>query len=350
MAWYTDEQYMMISDSREKKSIAASAFKQRTHCGKGGSVKFPSDYLTKKERDAMNGEVKSYRMNEPISWEEFSEWPTEHKVTYIKKLRERFGVNDKYIADMFGIACNIMLAYFREFGLDAKTACDDNFEREKFFAWRTGANTDLVQENATASETENAEELDLTAPMSWDKFKELPDEKKIQYVKWIRETFEAPDSWIAKALDAAQTAFGNTIRRLNIGAGKGHMKGKAKGAWNKEGFMNWCGMTEVSVVKNPSVKPQEAVEAENEVAISEVSHTDEVVRVEETPCKTPTELNDYLSDYRKYVQACAEKKRQSTPVNGNMTFECRAVDALEVIHKLLGDANVRIKVEWEVVG
>ena len=49
MAWYTDEQYEMIRDSREKKSIAASAFKQKTHCGKGGRVKFPSDYMSKKE-------------------------------------------------------------------------------------------------------------------------------------------------------------------------------------------------------------------------------------------------------------------------------------------------------------
>ena len=46
MAWYSDEQFAMIEDCREKKSTAASAFKQRTHCGKGGGVKLASDFMT----------------------------------------------------------------------------------------------------------------------------------------------------------------------------------------------------------------------------------------------------------------------------------------------------------------
>lgn len=157
MAWYTDEQYAMIQDSREKKSIAASAFKQRTHCGKGGSVKFPSDYLSRKELNAMNGECKSYRMNAPMSWSEFVEWPNEHKVSYIKRIREKFGVSDQYIAEMFGVATNIFLMYLKELGLDAKIKCDENWGRQKFYAWRSGAKTELVKENSEPVE-ETAEE------------------------------------------------------------------------------------------------------------------------------------------------------------------------------------------------
>lgn len=55
MAWYSDEQYTMIQDSREKKSIAASAFKQRTHCGKCGGVRLPSDSMSKKELKVLYG-------------------------------------------------------------------------------------------------------------------------------------------------------------------------------------------------------------------------------------------------------------------------------------------------------
>lgn len=46
-----DEEYLFVSDSRDKKITARSAGKRRTHNGKRGSVRFPSDHLTKKEFD-----------------------------------------------------------------------------------------------------------------------------------------------------------------------------------------------------------------------------------------------------------------------------------------------------------
>ena len=62
MAWLPDEQYVLREDTREKAITARSARHTRTHCGKGGAVKFPSDYLSKKELKAMNGETKSYNI------------------------------------------------------------------------------------------------------------------------------------------------------------------------------------------------------------------------------------------------------------------------------------------------
>ena len=58
-----DEEYLFHQTCREQKNIARSARNKRTHNGKGGRVKFPSDYMTKKELQKMNGEVKSYRLN-----------------------------------------------------------------------------------------------------------------------------------------------------------------------------------------------------------------------------------------------------------------------------------------------
>ena len=45
----TDERYTFVSDVRDKKRTARGAFNKRTHCGKGGAVKFPSDFMSKKE-------------------------------------------------------------------------------------------------------------------------------------------------------------------------------------------------------------------------------------------------------------------------------------------------------------
>lgn len=97
-----DEEYLFHTDCRDKKSVARSARSKRTHNGKRGRVKLPSDYMTKKELNAMNGEVKSYRLNEPMSWKEFRAMPDDIKVTYVKLLREKFGVPDSHIAEMMG--------------------------------------------------------------------------------------------------------------------------------------------------------------------------------------------------------------------------------------------------------
>ena len=104
MSKLPDEQWDMIEDSISKKRTAQSARHRRTHCGKGGSVKFPSDYMTKKELKAMNGECKSYRLNDPMMWEEFKQLPDDIKTMYIKGIREKYDIPDKYLADAMGIA------------------------------------------------------------------------------------------------------------------------------------------------------------------------------------------------------------------------------------------------------
>lgn len=103
MALMPDEQYVMISDSIEKKKIAHSSHNRKTHCGKGGRVKFPSDYLSKKELKAMNGEVKSYNLNKPMTWEEFRSMPQDLQIMYIKKLRNEFGVPDSVLGKAMGV-------------------------------------------------------------------------------------------------------------------------------------------------------------------------------------------------------------------------------------------------------
>ena len=104
MSKLPDEQWDMIEDSISKKRTAQSARHRRTHCGKGGSVKFPSDYMTKKELKAMNGEVKSYRLNEPMTWKEFKKLPNDIKAMYIKSIREKYDIPDKYLAEVMGVA------------------------------------------------------------------------------------------------------------------------------------------------------------------------------------------------------------------------------------------------------
>lgn len=98
-----DERFVFIDDIRQKKNVARSAHNRRTHNGKRGAVKLPSDFLTAKELKAMNGEVKTYRLNDPMAWYEFNAMPDDVKISYIKALREKFHVSDSKIAKMMNV-------------------------------------------------------------------------------------------------------------------------------------------------------------------------------------------------------------------------------------------------------
>lgn len=118
MSRLPDEQWAMIEDSIDKKKIARSSHNRRSHCGKGGSVKFPSDYMSKKELKAMNSEVKSYRMNDPMSWSEFKQLPDDLKVTYIKNLREKYKVPNFALAKAMRVGATNFSKLMNKLGLD----------------------------------------------------------------------------------------------------------------------------------------------------------------------------------------------------------------------------------------
>ena len=100
---FSDEQWEMIKDSINKKNIARSSHNKRTHCGSSGGVRLPSDFMTKKELQSMNSDVTCYRINDPMSWNEFKKLPDDLKILYLKFIREKFKAPDSIIAKAFGI-------------------------------------------------------------------------------------------------------------------------------------------------------------------------------------------------------------------------------------------------------
>lgn len=101
-----DEKYVFITDCAEKKRTARGIHNKRTHAGKCGKVIFPSDYLTRKDREAMNSEVKTYALNRPMLWKEFKLLPDDVRREYIENLQKRFDVQQKDLAVMFGVSVN----------------------------------------------------------------------------------------------------------------------------------------------------------------------------------------------------------------------------------------------------
>jgi hypothetical protein len=134
-----DETFVFISDVKDKKTTARSARHQRTHTGKGGRVRLPSDNLSKKELQKMNGECKSYRLNEPMAWKEFKAMPDDIKVTYIKLLREKFDVPDCELYKMFGTDKDTLSRYFKKLNLRVpRKNVHREWKKDEWFAWVHG--------------------------------------------------------------------------------------------------------------------------------------------------------------------------------------------------------------------
>ena len=92
-----DETYAFIEDVKERKSTARGAIHKKNG-SKSKKCTLPSDYLTKKEREKMNGEVKNWNMNTFYTWDEFKEMPDDLKPAYISTISQKYNVSLPTIA------------------------------------------------------------------------------------------------------------------------------------------------------------------------------------------------------------------------------------------------------------
>ena len=141
----------------------------------------------------------------------------------------------------------------------------------------------------------------LNDQMTWAEFKAMPDDIKIRYIKALRSKFNVSDTEIGVMLGVSQTAISKEIRRLGIGEGR--RSGRVK--WDKDGWCAWCNGLKLEKMEAPAVEEKEEA----------VTEPEEVTLI---------------------------------PVKGMMTLEGGADDAVAVIVNMLGKANVRLTVSWEV--
>lgn len=105
-----------IADVADKKRTARSAHNKAYTPRR---VRFPSDYLTEKERKQMNSDVASYNLNQPMSWAEYKRLPDDLKEQYLRKLRERYGASAAAIGKMMGVNRVTVSKELKNFGIPA---------------------------------------------------------------------------------------------------------------------------------------------------------------------------------------------------------------------------------------
>lgn len=104
----TDERYTFISDVRDKKRVARGYYNK---VRQGGRIKMPSDYMNRKEKRKLNGEIKTYNLSAPMTWKAFRLMPDHIQVEYVEGLRGKYKTNGALLAKMFGVSNASVIAW-----------------------------------------------------------------------------------------------------------------------------------------------------------------------------------------------------------------------------------------------
>lgn len=97
------ERFVAQQTERERKSIAASARRRKTHNGKSGCT-LPHENMSRKELLAMNGEVKEYNLSKPMDWKEFKALPMNLQEAYIYQLVKKYDISMTSFARMLKVS------------------------------------------------------------------------------------------------------------------------------------------------------------------------------------------------------------------------------------------------------
>lgn len=173
----------------------------------------------------------------------------------------------------------------------------------------------------------------INSPMTWDEFKTIPDDLKVLYVGWIRDTFGATDKAIAEMLGVDKAWFSKTMRSLGaVGPKRG-----PRATWDTEGFAVWCN----SVAADETAAAEPAAEAKTEAK--------DLVAVE--PVYTLRDLIEEAANStdRPFIPEEIEPETDLIPTAGWMNFEGPADQALRAVDKMLGKANVRLHISWNPI-
>lgn len=215
-----DEKYVFFQDVKEKKVTGYSARKQRSHCGKGGRVKLPSDYLTKKELKNMSGECKSYRMNSPMKWQDFKAMPRDLQIAYIKAIKEKYNPPIVAIAKMMEIDRANLSRYLNSLGFEKGERGAHPWDKMGFAEWCFGVpkteecqSVEEVKEEIPVEEVMQTEEVTIAEDdLPWNK----PEEEETEPVaEPVHRTYVSLDNMRAIPESGSLTFNGNATQIMN---------------------------------------------------------------------------------------------------------------------------------------
>lgn len=141
-----DAEFVFNETNRERKRVGWGANNKVR--GGGRIVRMPSDGMSRKEKEAMNGEMKSYDLGKPMAWGVFKSSPHDIQQEYLDRIAQRFNnVPQSLVAEMFKLSRGSFWTYLNNHDLvfrrgDNKKTKVDVFlgtpDGEAFMRWACG--------------------------------------------------------------------------------------------------------------------------------------------------------------------------------------------------------------------
>ena len=112
----TDEEYIFQSISREAKRNARGS-RNKKRGSRSKSCRLPSDSLTKKQLEKLNGKVETIVLSDKKTWEEFKKLSPSLQEEYINNLIGKYGARGIDIAEMMGVKNGTLSKYSKNHNL-----------------------------------------------------------------------------------------------------------------------------------------------------------------------------------------------------------------------------------------
>ena len=148
-------------DVMQKKRIARGAFSRKGTVNQKG-CRLPHENLTKKEREALNGEVKTVGFNDKITWDFFKTLPVDLQEEYLDHQVKRFGVGMSRISvDLFGLTPQALRNHIARHGLNVMGPGKGKMPKAAWKSWNRWINSGAT--NAPIDD-DPFEEIEPTRP------------------------------------------------------------------------------------------------------------------------------------------------------------------------------------------
>lgn len=121
----TNEAYTMVETIKERKSMLSGA-RHKKGGSKSKKCTLPSDTLTKREKEKMNGEMKVYNLKYPVTYSEFMDMPQDIKEEYIRSMQLRYHANASMLANAFRMTVNEFGEMMNGLGIVVNEITPDN--------------------------------------------------------------------------------------------------------------------------------------------------------------------------------------------------------------------------------
>lgn len=135
-----------------ERAIVARGAKHKVRGSKSRKCHMSTDGMTQRQWEKRNGAVNTYRLHQPMSWEEFKAYPVDIQREYLNRLISFYNVNATSLSEMFGVGASTIRSLIEKNELGIKFRVGHGMTRMQKVAW-----SDFIAGNSSESAEGDAE-------------------------------------------------------------------------------------------------------------------------------------------------------------------------------------------------